>query len=70
MSDYEAAPRRRSSNEVYRIPGQTKEFCEDIHEANVRGISYGVYMGRKRDMENQEYYEKFGTHLRQRRRRA
>ena len=67
MNDYEVVPRRKSKSEVKKIPGQTMEFCKDIHAANVLGVSYGVYMGMKRDKEAQEYYEKFGVRLKRRR---
>lgn len=38
--------RRKKANDIL-IPGQTIEFCRDIHQANVTGVTYGVYMGRK-----------------------
>ncbi len=37
---------RKKANDIL-IPGQTIEFCRDIHQANVAGVTYGVYMGRK-----------------------
>lgn len=37
---------RKKANDIL-IPGQTIEFCRDIHQANVSGVTYGVYMGRK-----------------------
>lgn len=50
MSDYEATPRKKPSDKnQYRIPGQTDQLCEDIHNADVQGVSYGVYIGRKHD---------------------
>lgn len=52
MSDYDAAPSRKVKD-IYRIPGQTKELCADVREADARGVSYGVYMGIKHDMQNQ-----------------
>lgn len=67
MSDYDAAPNRKVKD-IYCIPGQTKELCADVREADARGVSYGVYMGIKHDMQNQEYYEKFGVRLKRRHR--
>lgn len=67
MNDYEVTPRKRQKCEVKKIPGQTLDLCRDIAAANSLGVSYGVYMGHKRDMENQEYYEKFGVRIKRRR---
>lgn len=33
----------------YMIKGQTEQLSEDIHNANLMGVSYGKYMGMKHD---------------------
>lgn len=69
MNDYEVTERRPRECEVKKIPGQTIELCVDIAVADSLGISYGVYMGMKRDQEVQQFYDKFGIRLKRRRRK-
>lgn len=36
----------------HRIPGQSERLSEDIHKANILGLSYGVYISRFRPKED------------------
>ena len=36
----------------YRIPGQSPTLSEDIHKANILGLSYGVYIARFKPKED------------------
>lgn len=56
MNDYEVPEKKvDGNNRPYHIPGQTDRLCEDIHNANVQHLSYGVYMGRKHDTAFKDY---------------
>lgn len=66
MNDYEAVPHRAHRNGTYRIAGQTEQLCKDIREADAAGVSYGTYIGHKLSKAEEEYYKKYGTHMKRR----
>lgn len=67
MNDYEEVPRRVRRNGAYRIAGQTEQLCNDIRAADLLGVSYGTYIGRKQSKAEEEYYKKYGVHMKRRR---
>lgn len=67
MNDYEEAPRRVRRSGPYRIAGQTEQLCKDIREADLAGVSYGTYIGRKQSIAEEAYYKKYGVHMKRRR---
>ena len=66
MSDYEATHRIKRRTAPYKVPGQTEQLCNDIKLADEAGISYGVYIGCKASMKEEDYYKKFGVRLKRR----
>ena len=61
MNDYEVfdKPLQRRYSPT-KIPGASEQLARDIQDAIAEGVSYGVYMGRKRDREDEAYYKKYG----------
>lgn len=61
MNDYEVFDkplnRRYSPN---KIPGASDQLARDILDSIAEGVSYGQYMGRKLDREDEAYYKKYG----------
>lgn len=61
MNDYEVKdkPLQRRYSPT-KLPGASEQLARDIQDAIAEGVSYGVYMGRKRDREDEAYFNKYG----------
>lgn len=44
----------------FEVPGASQQLRKDIKNSIEEGCTYGVYMGRKRDREDEAYYKKYG----------
>ncbi len=60
MSDYEVFEQELPPRKPFSIPGASRELENDIRNAITEGCSYGVYMWRKRQREDEAYFKKYG----------
>lgn len=60
MSDYEVYEKFIQLRKPYSIPGASHTLENDIRNAISEGVSYGTYMWRKQQREDEAYFKKYG----------